>query len=187
MDPLIAELTLAEIHAVQVDNRRRTAALRFPVAAIGVSTFLAALVALLWGREHVAVFYAPALVVTAAAAALRYRRIAGRAGLQVSVAPWVMTAIALLALSATVARIGHAAGDRYLELAGPSLVFAAGYLFLARWGGNRTLALAAVAMMIDSTLAPAVVNGDACVAWQLAFNAVLLLAAAALTRPVGTT
>jgi hypothetical protein len=186
MDPLVAELTLAEVRAVQRRNRHRTGALRFPIAAIGVVTLLAAVWALAFGRDHVALFYAPAVAVTATAAAARYQKVARREGRHLSVAPWLATAAAVLALSAAVSQLGRATGVRWAELAGPTTVFAAGYLLLARWGSNKALGIAAILIIADSLIAPAFLDGDVCVAWQLAVSGALLVAAAAATRPMGT-
>jgi hypothetical protein len=183
-DPLVAELTLAGVRAVQRRNRRRAAAVRFPLSLIGVFTLIAAAWALAFGRDRIAIFYGPAIVLTAVAAGWRYRRISAREGVQASVLPWALTAVALLSASALVSQLGFAAGADRVEEAGPSLVFAAGYLLLGAWGRNRALTLASAAMIADSLLAPLFLHGDRCVAWQIGVDGVLLLAAAALTRPV---
>lgn len=184
MDPLVADLTLAEVRALQRRNRRRAAAVRLPLGLSGVITLVAAGWALEFGRHHMVVFYGPALVTIGVAAGWRYRRISALDGVQASLAPWALTALALLAGSALVSRLGVATGTSSVELAGPSLVFAVGYLLLGRWGHNAALVAATAIMAADSVMAPLFLRGDPCVAWQCGVNGALLLVAALRTRPV---
>jgi len=182
MDPLVADLTLAEIRATQRRNRRRAAAVRFPLAMTGVCIVLTAGCALLLGRDHLAAFFGPTILLTALAAGWHYRRSSARDGVQTRITPWALTALALLAASAATSRLSAAAHLAWLNLAGPSLVFAAGYLMLASWGGNRPLILASAAMVADSLIAPLLIHGDGGVAWQCALDGVLLIVAAVATR-----
>jgi hypothetical protein len=182
MDPLVADLTLAEIRATQRRNRRRTAAVRFPLAMTGVCILMTAGCALVLGRDHLALFFGPTILLTAVAAGWHYRSSSARDGVQTRITPWALTAIVLLALCATTSRVGASYHLDWVNLAGPSLVFAAGYLMLAAWGSNRPLLVASALMIVDSVLAPLVVHGDGGVAWQCALNGMLLFVAAVCTR-----
>jgi hypothetical protein len=181
MDPLVAELTLAEIGATRRRNRRRAAAVRFPLAMTGVCILLTAGCAVVLGRDHIAVFFGPTIMLTALASGRHYRRSSVRDGVQTRIAPWALTALALLALCATTSRLGAANHLDWVNVAGPSLVFAAGYLMLATWGNNRPLILASAIMIGDSLIAPLIVHGDAGVAWQCSVNGALLVVAALCT------
>jgi hypothetical protein len=181
MDPLVAELTLTEIRATQRRNRRRAAAVRFPLAMTGICSLLTAGGAVVLGRDHIAVFFGPTILLTAIAAGWHYRRSSTRDGVQTRIAPWALTALALLALCATTSRLGAENHLDWVNVAGPSLVFAAGYLMLATWGHNRPLILASAIMIGDSLIAPLTVHGDAGVAWQCGINGTLLVVAAIFT------
>jgi hypothetical protein len=181
MDPLVAELTLAEIGAAQRRNRRRAAAVRFPLAMSGICIVLSAGCALVLGRDHLAVFFGPTIVLTALAAGRHYRRSSIDDGVQTRIAPWALTALALLALCATTSRLGAEHHLDWVNVAGPSLVFAAGWLLLATWGGNRPLIFASAIMIADSLIAPLIVQGDAGVAWQCGVDGALLVVAAIFT------
>lgn len=172
---------------MQRRNRRRAAAVRLPLGLTGAITLIAAGWALAYGRDHMVIFYAPALLLIAVATGWRYRRISARDGVQTSVSPWALIALTLLIGSALVSRLGFATGAKWVEEAGPSLVFGLGYLLLAAWGRNHALILATTVMAADSLLAPLFLNGDACVAWQCGVNGCLLVAAAISSRPVAET
>jgi hypothetical protein len=182
MDPFVAELTLTEIRATQRRNRRRAAAVRFPLAMTGMCMVSTAGCALVLGRDHIGLFFGPTILLTAAAAGWHYRRSSARDGVQTSVGPWTLTALAVLALAATTSRLGAAYHLDWVNVAGPSLVVAAGYLVLATWGGNRSLIVASMIMIGDSLTAPLIVHGDAGVAWQCGVDGTLLIIAAIDTR-----
>jgi hypothetical protein len=182
MDPLVAELTITEIRATQRRNRRRAAAVRFPLAMTGICILLAAGCAVVLGRDHVGLFFGPTILLTAIAAGWHYRRSSARDGVQTRITPWALTALALLALSATTSRLGAESQLDWVNVAGPSLVFAAGYLMLATWGGNRPLLVASAIMIGDSLIAPLIVHGDGGVAWQCGVDGALFIVAAICTR-----
>jgi hypothetical protein len=184
VDPLVADLTLAEVRALQRRYRRRAAAVRFPLSLSGVITLVAAGWALEFSRYQMVAFYGPALVAVVVVAGWRYRRISALDGVQVSLAPWALAALALLTGSALISRLGVATETTWVELAGPSLVFAVGYSLLGVWGRNVALVAATAILATDSLIAPLFLRGDPCVAWQCGVFGGLLVAAALRTRPV---
>lgn len=182
MDPLVADLLLAEIRSARIQNRRRTGALSEPLIAVGLLGLAAAGWVLVFGRDHLAVFYAPSLLLISWIAGRRHRRAGVERGVVTPVLPWVLAAFGLLALSATVSRVGFATGHPLIEEVGPGLVFALGYLLLGVWGHNRPLVVAALLAALASLLSPLVATGDACVSAQLLTAGALLAGAGAANR-----
>jgi hypothetical protein len=182
IDPVMdSRLLLVELEARVEDNRRRAGVLRFPLIAIGVANLLAAIWCLLAGRDHLLVFYAPALAVVVLASRHHFRRMAERHGLLLPLRTWVLAACGLAIASAAVSRLGAALGAQLLEEVGPSLVWVLGYYLLGRWGRNRALMAATIVMLPSAAVLAAVTSGDALVAAQLAVNGALVIVAALST------
>jgi hypothetical protein len=181
-DPWVADLALAEVASVRRRNRARVGMLRFPLLALAVLLSCTAAWTLAVGRDSVAMFYAPGLLVVAGLSGLNARRTARARGVQVKVYPWMVTALILLVLSASVSRWGFAHGLTLVEEIGPGLVFATGILAFGIWVRNTTLTLAGSAMIATSLLSVVITTGDAAVALQMLGFAVLLTASAAVHR-----
>lgn len=181
-DPWVADLALAEVQALRRRNRARVGLLRFPLLGLAALQLCSAAWALAVGRDHLAMFYAPGLLLVAGLSGRNARRSAQSRGVQVKVYPWMVTALILLMLSACVSRWGFAHGLTLVEEIGPGLVFAIGILGFGIWVRNSTLTLASSAMIATSLLSPVIVTGDAAVALQLVAFAVFLTASAATNR-----
>ncbi len=181
-DPWVADLTLAEVRAVRRRNRARVGTLRFPLLALAVLQLCSAAWTLAVGRDHVAILYAPGLLLVAGLSGLNARRSARAQGVQVKVYPWMVTALILLVLSASVSRWGFAHGLTLVEQVGPGLVFAIGMLGFGIWVRNSTLTLASAAMMTTSVLSPVIATGDAAIALQMVAFAVFLTASAVMNH-----
>jgi hypothetical protein len=181
-DPWVADLALAEVEAVRRRNRARVGMLPFPLLGLAALQLCSAAWTLRFGRDHLAMFYAPGLLLVAGLSGLNARRTAHSRGVQVKVYPWMLTALILLALSASVSRWGFAQGLTLVEEIGPGLVFAIGILGFGKWVHNSTLTLAGSAMITTSLLSPAIVTGDAAVALQLVAFAGFLTASAVTNR-----
>jgi hypothetical protein len=182
-DRWVADLTLAEVNAARLRGRRRIGRLRFPLLALAALLLCTAGWALAVGRHHLAVFFAPGLVVVAAGSGWHARRDAHERGVQIKVWPWIAMAAGLLILSAGVSRWATVHHHPNVEEIGPSVVFALGIVVFGLWARTPTVVSAGVAMVIVSLASPLLAAGDACVAIQLAAFAVLLTAAARLLTP----
>src|SRR5690606_21378874 len=134
--PWTADLALAEVQAALRRNRKRIGQLRFPLLALAALQCCTAAWAVGAGRDHIAMFYAPGLLLVAGLCAVNARRSARSRGVQVKLYPWMMTALVLLVLSASVSRWGFAQGLPLVEELGPGLVFAAGILGFGIWARN---------------------------------------------------
>ncbi len=178
IDPLVADLTLAEVRAAQRRNRVRSGSLRFPMLAVGVLNLLAAPWALVMGRDHLGIFFVVGLPIVAWRTGIHHRRRADIEGVKARVAPWVLSAFGLLALSAVTSHLGFTSHTYLLTEIGPTLVFAFGYLLLGWWGHNRPLVLATLGMIAFSVATPVIAAGDAGLALQLVVDAALLIVAA---------
>jgi hypothetical protein len=178
VDPEMDRLLLAELQSRIEFNRRRAGALRFPLLAIAVVNVLAAGWCMLVGRHHLFVFYAPALGVVILASRHHFRRLAESEGVLLPIRVWVLAACGLAIASAAVSRVGVALDVRTLEEVGPCLVWVVGYHLLGRWGRNRALVVATIAMVPATAVVAAFASGDALVAGQLAVNGLLLGVAA---------
>jgi hypothetical protein len=181
-DPWVADLALAEVHAVRRRNRARLGLLRFPLLGLAALQLSSAAWTLAFGRDHLAMFYGPGLLLVAGLSGWNARRSARGRGVQVKVYPWMLTALILLVLSASVSRWGFANGLTLVEEIGPGLVFAIGILGFGIWVRNSTLTVASSAMITISLLSPVIATGDAAVALQLVAFAGFLTASA-LTNP----
>ena len=182
-DPWVADLTLAEVNAARLRGRRRIGRLRFPLLALAALLLCSAGWALAVGRHHLAIFYAPGLLVVAAWSGWYARRDASRNGVQVKVSPWIATAVVLLILSACVSRWSTLNHRTTVEEIGPSVLFALGMVAFGLWGRTTALVSVGVAMVIVSLTSPLFAAGDACVAIQLVAYAGLLTAAARMLTP----
>jgi hypothetical protein len=166
-------------------NRRRAGALTFPLVALGFVNLAAAVWCMIAGRRHILVFYAPVLLMVIVASHHHERRMADHTGVQLPLRDWALAACTLAVASASVSRAGVALERPLLETAGPNLVWVLGYHLLGRWGRNRALVRATVAMVPAAAAATLILSGDALVAGQLTIDGLLLLAAAlANTVPV---
>jgi hypothetical protein len=181
-DPWAADLAFAEVQAVRRRNRTRVGMLRFPLLALAALQWCTAAWTLGVGRDHVAMFYAPGLLLVAGLSGMNARRSAHSRGVQVKVYPWMITALTLLVLSASVSRWGFAHGLTLVEEIGPGLVFAIGILGFGTWVRNSTLTLAGSAMITTSLLSPMIVTGDAAVVLQLVAFGIFLTATAMTNR-----
>ena len=179
-DPWIVDLTLAEVEAARRRSRTRMGSLRFPLLGLAALQLCSAGWALAVGRDHLAIFYAPGLLLVAALSGFNARRVARSRGAQMKVYPWIVTAGVLLVLSATVSRWGFTHGIALVDEIGPPLVFAIGFLLFGFWGRNRSLTLAGSAMIAISLVSPLVVAGDGCVALQQVAYATCLTTSALL-------
>jgi hypothetical protein len=184
-DPMMDRLLLTELQWRAECNRRRMGALRFPLLAIAVANLVLAAWCLLVGRHHLLVFYAPALGGVVLASRHHYRRRAEREGVLLPIKVWVLVAFGLAAASAMLSRLGVTLRLRALEEVGPSLVWVLGYHLLGRWGHNRALVVATIAMIPVAIVIAALASGDALVAGQLTANGVLVGAAALTTSEDG--
>lgn len=173
-DPWEADLTLAEIRAARLRNRRRIGTSVAPLLALAALLACSAGWALVFGRHRIAMFYAPGLVVVAAFCGLRTRRDAATRGVQVKVWPWIVTAVVLLVLSASVSRWATANHHRTIEEIGPALVFALGVVGFGFWTRTSPVVAAGASMIAISALSPLIASGDACVAVQFSAYAVVL-------------
>jgi hypothetical protein len=182
-DRWAADLTLAEVNAARLHGRRRIGQLTFPLLALAALLLCSAGWALAVGRHHLAIFYAPGLLVVAAWSGWHARRDARRNGVQVKVWPWIAMAVVLLILSATVSRWSTLNHHTTVEEIGPSVVFALGIVVFGLWGRTPTVVSAGMAMVIVSLASPLLAAGDACVAIQLVAYALLLTAAARWLTP----
>jgi hypothetical protein len=182
-DRCVADLTLAEVNAARLRGRRRIGRLRFPLLALAALYLCSAGWALAVGRHHLAIFYAPGLLVVAAWSGWHARRDARRNGVQVKVSPWIATAAVLLILSASVSRWATVHHHTTVEEIGPSVVSALGIVVFGLWGRTPTVVSAGVAMVVISLASPRFAAGDTCVAIQLAAFAVVLSAAARWLTP----
>jgi hypothetical protein len=182
-DPWVADLALAEVQAVRRRNRARLGLLRFPLLGLAALQLCSAAWTLAFGRDHLAMFYAPGLLLVAGLSGVNARRSAHSRGVQAKVYPWMVTALILLVFSASVSRWGFAQGLTLVEEIGPGLVFAIGILGFGIWVRNATLTLASSAMITTSLLSPVIVAGDAAVALQLVAFAVFLTTPALTSRP----
>jgi hypothetical protein len=183
-DPWMADLALAEVEAVRRRNRARVGNLRFPLLALAVLQLCSAAWTLAAGRDHVAMFYAPGLLLVAGLCGLNARRSARSRGVQVKVYPWMATALILLVISASVSRWGFAHGLTLVEQVGPGLAFAVGMLGFGIWARNSRLILAGAAMSATCLLSTLIVTGDAAVALQM-LGFTFLLTATAIMNPSG--
>jgi hypothetical protein len=179
-DPWIVDLTLAEVDATRSRNRARLGSLRFPLLGLAALQLCSAGWVLAVGRDHLAIFYTPGLLLVAALSGLNARRVARARGAQLAVYPWIVTAAVLLVLSATVSRWGFTHDLTLVEEIGPPLVFAIGILLFGIWGRNHSLTLAGLAMIAISLVSPLLVTGDPCVALQQVGHATCLIASAVL-------
>ena len=130
------------------------------------------------GRRHLFVFYAPALLVVILASHHHELRLADDTGVLLPLRDWILAACALAFASASVSRAGVALERPLLEAVGPNLVWVLGYHLLGRWGRNRALVRATIAMVPAAAAAALILTGDALVASQLTINGLLLLTAA---------
>jgi hypothetical protein len=184
-DHVMDRLLLAEVEQTLTANRRRSGALRFPLAAIAVANAGLAVWCLAAGRHRLLIVYLPTLGVLGLAGRAHARRVAERSGVRVSLLRWVLTAVGLALASAAVSRLGVASEHAVLEEVGPTFVWVAGYHLLGWWGRNRLLIGGSLALAaIDCGLAM-ITSGDVRVAVMLAASAVVLALVAYLTSPSG--
>jgi hypothetical protein len=177
-DRRAAELTLAEVDAIRHDGRRRVAALPYPLLAFGLVNLGGVVATASIGRFHLALYGFPAFAIAIAISIRLVRRRALRDGLQTSMRPWTLTAIALCLAAAATSRTGDLLDIDVVSAVGPFLAQATGYWLLGRWARDDTLLAACTAMVVASALVGATAGGDLAVGLQFAIYGVLLLAAA---------
>jgi hypothetical protein len=177
-DRRAAELMLAQVDAIRHDGRRRVATLPYPLLAFGLVNLGGVIATALLGRFHLALYGFPAFAIAIVISIRLVRRRALRDGLQISMRPWTLTAIALCLASATASRTGDLLDIDVVSAVGPFLAQATGYWLLGRWARDDTLLAACTAMVVASALVGATASGDLAVGLQFAIYGVLLLAAA---------
>jgi hypothetical protein len=177
-DRRTAELMLAEVDALRHDGRRRVAALPYPLLAFGLVNLGGVVATALLGRFHLALYAFPAFAIAIAISIHLVRLRALRDGLQSSMRPWALTAIALCFAGATASRARNLLDIDVVSAVGPFLTQATGYWLLGRWARDDTLLAACTAMVVASAFVGATASGDLAVGLQFAVYGVLLLAAA---------
>lgn len=187
MDHREALLAAEAIDGIARTNRRRAAALPFPIAAIAAVDFVMCVAAFAVGPEHLAPFGAAAFAIALVFVARHLRRRRDRDGVEVSVRVWICTAIGLFFAAAITSRIGVVNDIDAVVDIGPPLSQAVGIWLLSRWADSRLLEYVALAMVLASTILSVLLTGDAALAAQIAaYGTILAVTAFLLGRDTTT-
>lgn len=100
-----------------------------------------------------------------------------RRGVQLSIRPWAITAVALCIDGVTASRLGTAAGIDVLSSVGPFLAQATGLWRLGRWAHSDPLIVVSLLMVAGSGVIGALASGDLAVTLQFALYGALWLTA----------
>lgn len=178
MDPLAADLALAEAAAARQRTRTMLRVIRLPIRLAGVVDLVGALVVLLIGRDHALLYFGPAFVALLVISSRHYRAEGRRSGMQLPILPWALILLPMVVVASVLSRLGFALDMPSLTLIGPFLANAAATAVVAAWLRSRRLAVTAIAMPVVSVCVVALLDGDVAGAACLTAYGVLLLASA---------
>ena len=185
MEQREAVATVVEIDAIRRADRLRLASLPYPLAAFAAVNLGGVVAVALLGRGHLAPYGIVAFTLAVAASARSLARRASPDGAQLSIVPWVLTAIALFLSASSTSRLGFALDLDLLTVCGPFMVEALGFWLLGRWAGSDALQAMATVMLGASALIGALVGGDLAVGLQFAAFGAALCVAALRARTTG--
>ena len=178
MDPYAADIAVAEIEALRSSERRRLATLPTPLVAFALVDLGGVVAVLLVGRFHLALYALPAFALAVWVSARAFSRRARAEGVQVSVRPWGLTALALCVGAVSASRAGVLLDVDAVSTVGPFLAQAVTLWLLGRWADSDALLVSSVLMVVASLLVGSQAAGDVAVALQFGAYGVILLAMA---------
>jgi hypothetical protein len=170
-----AEATLLELSRLDGAARRPRTEVWFPLLMFGLVDLGAVPVALTAGRGHLGPYFLPMNLLAGVLCAVHYRRVGRATGLQAPLFAWLGVVLAVSIAGVACSYEGRELGWERLNLAGPSISMALGYLVLAFWARSTTLLLAVTAMSAATVIVVSVTSGDVAIAWQVACFASTLL------------
>ena len=178
MDPYAADVAVAEIAALKTSERRRLATLPAPLVAFALVDLGGVVAVILLGRFHLALYALPAFALAVWVSARAFSLRARTEGVQVSVRPWALTALALCLGSVSASRAGVLLDVDDISTVGPFLAQAVALWLLGRWADSDALLISSVVMVVASLLIGSQAAGDLAVALQFGVYGVLMLATA---------
>ncbi len=176
--PLAARQALEEIRQLQGIGRRRLATVWFPLAIFGLIYLGMAPLALTVHRDHLAPYFAVALVIASFATARHYRRRGESDGIETSLWPWLLTSIVMTIGGGVASVTGFREHSLFLDSTGPFLVVTFFFLCFSAIARSLLLLTNALAMLVICAATTPIANGNTRVAAEATAFALLLLTSA---------
>jgi hypothetical protein len=173
---------LVEIARLERAGRHPRTAVWFPLLVFGLIDLPGALAAVVVGRDHLGVYFAPMNMLGGLLCAWYYERIGRTQGLQAPAFAWLAMILAVTVVAAACSASGRELGWDLLNLAGPFVATAVGLSVLAIWARSTILLAVVTGIAVTTMVVLSRARGDPAIALQLVGIAGTMLLMAAINR-----